>query len=83
MARRDELGPIEVKVKDGNINRAINRLKREIGREGISRELKRRRFYEKPSEEKRRKRREAERRRRKEKRRKERRKQKRRQRRGR
>ncbi|MFB6262239.1 MAG: 30S ribosomal protein S21 [Bradymonadaceae bacterium] len=83
MARRDELGPIEVDVKDGNVSRALNRLKREIGREGISREMKRRRFYEKPSARKRRKRREAERRRKKEKRRKERRKQKRRQSRGR
>ncbi len=50
MAKRsDELGPIEVEVRDNNVNRAINKLKREIGREGISRELKRRRFYEKPS----------------------------------
>lgn len=63
---RDELGPIEVEVRDNNINRALNRLKREIGREGVSRELKRRRFYEKPSVAKRRKQREAERRRRKE-----------------
>lgn len=63
---RDELGPLEVEVRDNNINRALNRLKREIGREGISRELKRRRFYEKPSVAKRRKQREAERRRRKE-----------------
>ena len=68
MARRGskQLGPIEVEVRDNNVNRAINRLKREIGREGISRELKRRRFYEKPSVAKRRKQREAERRRRKE-----------------
>lgn len=66
-SRRDrvELGPLEVPVQDNNVNRAINRLKREIGREGISRELKRRRFYEKPSVAKRRKQREAERRRRK------------------
>ena len=66
-SKRDmvELGPLEVQVQDNNVNRAINRLKREIGREGISRELKRRRFYEKPSVAKRRKQREAERRRRK------------------
>ena len=63
---RDELGPIEVEVRDNNINRALNRLKREIGREGVSRELKRRRFHERPSVAKRRKQREAERRRRKE-----------------
>lgn len=72
MARRDDkLGPLEVEVRDNNVNRAINRLKREIGREGVSRELKRRRFYEKPSVAKRRKQREAERRRRKEERRRE------------
>lgn len=60
-----ELGPIQVDVVDNNVNRAINSLKREIGREGVNRELKRRRFYEKPSVAKRRKTREAERRRRK------------------
>ncbi len=69
MARRrkkDELGPLEVEVRDNNVNRALNQLKREIGRDGLNRELKRRRFYEKPSVAKRRKRQEAERRRRKE-----------------
>lgn len=60
-----ELGPIQVDVVDNNVNRAINSLKREIGREGVNRELKRRRFYEKPSVAKRRKTREADRRRRK------------------
>ena len=63
--RRDELGPIEVEVYDNNIGRAMNQLKRQIGREGVNRELKRRRFYEKPSVAKRRKRQDAERRRRK------------------
>jgi small subunit ribosomal protein S21 len=65
--RRDEtvLGPIQVDVVDNNINRAMNSLKREIGREGVNRELKRRRFYEKPSVAKRRKTEEAERQRRK------------------
>lgn len=63
---RDDLGPIEVNVVDNNIGRAMNQLKRQIGREGINRELKRRRFYEKPSVAKRRKRQDAERRRRKE-----------------
>ena len=61
----DELKPIEVRVVDNNIGRALNRLKREIGREGVNRELKRRRFYEKPSIAKRKKTRDAERRRRK------------------
>jgi small subunit ribosomal protein S21 len=59
------LGPIEVPVIDNNVNRALNSLKREIGREGINAEVKRRRYYEKPSVAKRRKTREAERQRRK------------------
>lgn len=63
---KDDLGPIEVTVVDNNIGRAMNQLKRQIGREGINRELKRRRFYEKPSVAKRRKQQDAERRRRKE-----------------
>lgn len=63
--RRDEMGPIQVDVIDNNIGRAMSQLKRTIGREGINRELKRRRFYEKPSVAKRRKSIEAERRRRK------------------
>lgn len=61
----DELGPLEVPVIDNNIGRALNQLKRSIGREGLNRELKRRRFYEKPSIAKRTKSIEAERRRRK------------------
>lgn len=69
MARRtrtDDLGPLEVDVVDNNVGRAISQLKRMIGREGLNRELKRRRFHEKPSVAKRRKSIEAERRRRKE-----------------
>lgn len=64
-SNRDELGPIEVAVIDNNVGRALSQLKRQIGREGVNRELKRRRFYEKPSIAKRRKAQEAERRRRK------------------
>ena len=68
MSRRedaDHLKPIEVPVYDNNVGRAMNALKREIGREGVNREVKRRRFYEKPSIAKRKKSIEAERRRRK------------------
>ena len=61
-----ELGPIEVAVRDNNVNRAINQLKRQVGREGINRAAKRHRFYVKPSDAKRQKSIEAERRRRKE-----------------
>lgn len=64
-SNRDELGPIEVQVVDNNIGRAMNQLKRQIGREGVNREIKRRRHFEKPSVAKRRKAQEAERRRRK------------------
>ena len=67
-ARRSEqdLGPLEVQVVDNNVGRAINQLKRMVGREGLKREMKRHRFHEKPSVAKRRKSIEAERRRRKE-----------------
>lgn len=65
-ARTEDLGPLEVDVVDNNVGRALSQLKRMIGREGLNRELKRRRFYEKPSIAKRRKSIEAERRRRKE-----------------
>ncbi len=66
MARGERLGadprPLEVKVDGDNINRAINQLKRKMANEGIYKELKKRRFYEKPSERRKRKQREAERR---------------------
>lgn len=68
--KADDLGPLEVPVVDNNVGRALNQLKRSIGREGLNRELKRRRFYEKPSVARRRKSIEAERRRRKDERRK-------------
>jgi small subunit ribosomal protein S21 len=61
-----ELGPIEVRVDRDNVARAISQLKRMMAREGILKEVKNRRFYEKPSEKDKRKRLDAERRRRKE-----------------
>ena len=63
MGRKSKLGPLEIKV-DGSVERAIGRLKRVMAREGVLKELKNRRFYEKPSVKDKRKRREAERRRR-------------------
>ncbi len=57
--------PLEVRVDGDNINRAINQLKRKMANEGIYKEMKKRRHYEKPSEERKRKQRESERRRRK------------------
>ncbi|TNF31914.1 MAG: 30S ribosomal protein S21 [Deltaproteobacteria bacterium] len=65
MARNEraaDLRPLEVRVEGENINRAINQLKRKMANEGIYKELKKRRFYEKPSERRKRKQREAERR---------------------
>lgn len=61
-----QLGAIEVKVDRDNVQRAISQLKRLMAREGVLKELKNRRFYEKPSVKDKRKRRDAERRRRKE-----------------
>ncbi len=55
--------PLEVKVDDRGVDRAIRKLRRMLSGEGILRELKRRRHYEKPSIAKKRKGREAERRR--------------------
>ena len=57
-----EFRPLEVYVQDGNVDRAISALKRKMANEGIYKELKKRRFYEKPSERRKRKSREAERR---------------------
>jgi small subunit ribosomal protein S21 len=42
---------LQVFVRDNNIDQALRVLKKKMQREGIFREMKRRRFYEKPSEE--------------------------------
>lgn len=54
---------MEVKVQDNQIENAIKSLKRQLMRDGILKELKNRRSYEKPSVKKKRKQREASRRR--------------------
>jgi small subunit ribosomal protein S21 len=41
---------LRVFVKDNNIDQALRVLKKKMQREGTFREMKRRRFYEKPSE---------------------------------
>ena len=56
---------MEVKVINNQVEIAMQRLKRQLIKEGLFKELKKRRYYEKPSEKRKRKRREAERRRRK------------------
>jgi small subunit ribosomal protein S21 len=41
---------LQVFVRDNNVDQAIRVLKKKMQREGVFREMKRRRFYEKPSE---------------------------------
>ncbi|OGP75381.1 MAG: 30S ribosomal protein S21 [Deltaproteobacteria bacterium RBG_16_50_11] len=55
---------MEVKVQDNHIENAIKALKRQVAKDGILKELKKRRSYEKPSVKKKRKQQEARRRRR-------------------
>jgi small subunit ribosomal protein S21 len=50
---------LEVKVYDNDIEKAIKILKRQIQKEGLFKEIKKRSFYEKPSEKEKRKRIEA------------------------
>lgn len=50
---------MEIRVEGKDVEKALRVLKRKIQRDGIFRELKNRRFYEKPSLKKKRKRREA------------------------
>jgi len=56
---------MHVFVRENNVDQALRALKKKMQREGIFRELKRRRFYEKPSEQSAREKDEAVRRRRK------------------
>jgi small subunit ribosomal protein S21 len=41
---------LQVFVRDNNVDQALKVLKKKMQREGVFREMKRRRFYEKPSE---------------------------------
>ncbi len=41
---------VQVHVRDNNVDQALRALKKKMQREGIFREMKRRRAYEKPSE---------------------------------
>ena len=41
---------MQVLVRDNNVEQALRVLKKKMQREGVFREMKRRRFYEKPSE---------------------------------
>lgn len=44
--------PVQVLVRDNNVDQALKALKKKMQREGIFREMKLRRHYEKPSERK-------------------------------
>ena len=41
---------MQVLVRDNNVEQALRILKKKLQREGVFREMKRARFYEKPSE---------------------------------
>jgi len=41
---------MHVTVRDNNVDQALRALKKKLQREGVYREMKMRRFYEKPSE---------------------------------
>lgn len=56
---------IEISVGHNNLEKAMRVLKRKLIREGVFKELKSRRFYEKPSEKKKRKKKESDKKRRK------------------
>jgi len=50
---------VEIKVSGNDVERALEILKRKLGKEGLFKEIKQRGYYEKPSEKEKRKRREA------------------------
>ena len=50
---------MEIKVFNDDVNRASKKLRRKLQQEGLFREMKRRRYYEKPSVRRRRKEKEA------------------------
>jgi small subunit ribosomal protein S21 len=41
---------LQVSVRDNNVDQALRALKKKLQREGVFREMKIRRYYEKPSE---------------------------------
>ena len=50
--RNERRKPLQVTVRDNNVDQALKVLKKKMQREGIFREMKLRRSYEKPSERK-------------------------------
>jgi small subunit ribosomal protein S21 len=59
MTMKGEAVDLEIKVHDRDVEKALKVLKRKIGKEGLLKELKNRRHYEKPSVKAKRKRAEA------------------------
>jgi small subunit ribosomal protein S21 len=49
-ATRTEEYPLQILVRDNNVDQALRVLKKKMQREGVFREMKQRRSYEKPSE---------------------------------
>jgi small subunit ribosomal protein S21 len=50
---------LSIRVYDNDVEKALRALKRQLQKEGLFKEIKSRKFYEKPSERKKRKQREA------------------------
>ena len=48
--RNGDGGQVQVLVRDNNVDQALKALKKKLQREGVFREMKLRRHYEKPSE---------------------------------
>jgi small subunit ribosomal protein S21 len=48
-SQQKEALPLQVFVRDNNVDQALRVLKKKMQREGVFREMKQRRFYEKPS----------------------------------
>lgn len=46
----EERSLVQVFVRDNNVDQALRALKKKLQREGVFREMKARKFYEKPSE---------------------------------
>jgi small subunit ribosomal protein S21 len=49
-ASKERINPLQVLVRDNNVEQALRVLKKKMQREGVFREMKQRRFFEKPSE---------------------------------
>jgi len=47
---KESVTHMQVTVRDNNVDQALRALKKKLQREGVYREMKLRRFYEKPSE---------------------------------